>query len=342
MARLAGVSEATVSRALAGKLCVRAETRARVITAAKKLRYVPNVAARTLASGVGRTIGVVFPDSRDAVFLEGIHTIISRAASDGYETIVRFAPLQPGGDTVAVRALAAFQVAGILAMFSAGDDERRRIVRWARDQSMPLVGIAGIPFAIGDHIAVDYEHVYRRLFEGVLGDGLRRVAAVLSQTYAKTALSELVRQQWDAAVRSMSVSDAELAVLEIQVGTDDAQNALQSLQARWRTPFAIVAPASLVIGDLIRGASKTNLRIPNDLVLAGGLHWMHAGYSGSRNAWCIDWSIDLIARIALQHLRRLISDGYVGEQVSTVVKPRIVRLGELETEASEGPVTVLA
>ncbi len=61
VARLAGVSAATVSRALSGNGPVSAEARAKVESTAHDLRYVVSSTASSLASGRTRSIGVVMP-----------------------------------------------------------------------------------------------------------------------------------------------------------------------------------------------------------------------------------------------------------------------------------------
>ena len=61
VARTAGVSTATVSRALSGRGHVSVATRARVESAAKSLGYVVSSSASSLASGRTRNIGVLVP-----------------------------------------------------------------------------------------------------------------------------------------------------------------------------------------------------------------------------------------------------------------------------------------
>lgn len=63
VAKLAGVSHQTVSRVVNNSAQVRAETRERVLAAMRLLDYRPNLAARTLASGRSKTIGVVTLDT---------------------------------------------------------------------------------------------------------------------------------------------------------------------------------------------------------------------------------------------------------------------------------------
>src|SRR6478736_2569792 len=77
VARAAGVSTATVSRALSGRGPVSDPTRARVEAAAKHLGYVVSASASSLASGRNRNIGVLVP------FVNGwfFSTVLSGAAT---------------------------------------------------------------------------------------------------------------------------------------------------------------------------------------------------------------------------------------------------------------------
>lgn len=68
VARLAGVSTATVSRVLSSPDGVRAETRERVVSAIEKLGYEPNVSARNLRSNRTDTLIVVLPDINNPFF----------------------------------------------------------------------------------------------------------------------------------------------------------------------------------------------------------------------------------------------------------------------------------
>jgi len=88
VAARAGVSVATVSRVLNGKELVREETSRQVRAAAKSLRYVPNVAARSLSIRRSQTIGIVLPDVHGEFFSEIIRGIDVAARRAGYHILV--------------------------------------------------------------------------------------------------------------------------------------------------------------------------------------------------------------------------------------------------------------
>jgi len=88
VAARAGVSVATVSRVLNGKELVREETTAQVLEAARSLRYVPNVAARSLSIRRSNTIGIVLPEVHGEFFSEVIRGVDVAARHAGYHILV--------------------------------------------------------------------------------------------------------------------------------------------------------------------------------------------------------------------------------------------------------------
>lgn len=88
VAARAGVSVATVSRVLNSKDLVREETTRQVLAAAKSLRYVPNVAARSLSIRRSQTIGIVLPDVHGEYFSEVIRGVDVDARHEGYHILV--------------------------------------------------------------------------------------------------------------------------------------------------------------------------------------------------------------------------------------------------------------
>jgi len=88
VARLAGVSIATVSRAFNGSSRVSDETRRHVHDVAARIGYWPNTAARSLTTSRTLTIGVLLPDLYGEFFSEVIRGIDQTARAEGYQILV--------------------------------------------------------------------------------------------------------------------------------------------------------------------------------------------------------------------------------------------------------------
>jgi LacI family repressor for deo operon, udp, cdd, tsx, nupC, and nupG len=89
VARAAGVSTATVSRALSAPEQVREATRSRVLAAVTALDYTPNAAARHLRAGTSRLVLVAIPRRNcPPFFAEVLHGIDSELSAAGYAVIM--------------------------------------------------------------------------------------------------------------------------------------------------------------------------------------------------------------------------------------------------------------
>jgi LacI family transcriptional regulator len=121
VARLAGVSIATVSRVLNGTAPVDKETAARVRSAVEALNYFPHSAARTLASHRTDTIGLLLPEIIGPFFqplLRGVEAGVSEA---GYDLLIHATQSRPGNATR--RPLGEHNTDGLL-VFTESLDER--------------------------------------------------------------------------------------------------------------------------------------------------------------------------------------------------------------------------
>src|SRR3954469_9974185 len=84
VARVAGLSQSTVSRALRGDPRVTAQTRERVLAAAAGLGYTPNAMGRMLVEGATRTIGMVVTDLSNPFYPNLIAPLHDELAVLGY------------------------------------------------------------------------------------------------------------------------------------------------------------------------------------------------------------------------------------------------------------------
>ena len=88
VAKLAGVSIATVSRVINNTAKVKATTRKKVLNAVKILDFTPNISAQVLQSKQTKIIGMVFPDASSTYFTEIIRGIFNHVNQFSYQIII--------------------------------------------------------------------------------------------------------------------------------------------------------------------------------------------------------------------------------------------------------------
>ncbi|MFD6445126.1 LacI family DNA-binding transcriptional regulator [Promicromonospora sp. NPDC060204] len=123
VARAAGVSISTVSRALTAPERVAAATRDRVTRAAAELGYRPNVAASGLRMGRTHAVGLLVPDLENPYFASVTKSVQARARAEGYEVFVADSDEDPDVEPELIGALAARTDGLIVASPRSGEAE---------------------------------------------------------------------------------------------------------------------------------------------------------------------------------------------------------------------------
>lgn len=166
VARQAGVSAATVSRALNGQGPVSAATRARVMAAIEKLGYRPNAVARGLRKGQTNTVALVVGDIKQGHFAEMTKSVQVALESIGVE----------------------------LLLFNAGHSQQRLAQFLLRASSMQL---RAMTIAVSDAISAPVaEHL-----QALAASGTPVIA--ISQNLSRLGIRSLVHEERAAVTRSV-------------------------------------------------------------------------------------------------------------------------------------------
>ena len=121
VARAAGVSLATASRALSEPDMVRENTRGRVQEAVAMLGYVPHGTARALATRRTRTIGAVFPPVDNPIFAGATHALAQELAAAGYTLLLASHDYDLDAELAATRALVERGADGMVCLLYTSD-----------------------------------------------------------------------------------------------------------------------------------------------------------------------------------------------------------------------------
>ncbi|GLY87545.1 LacI family DNA-binding transcriptional regulator [Actinoallomurus iriomotensis] len=251
VARVAGVSQSTVSLVLAGKSegRVKPETGRAVREAARRLGYRPNLAARSLRLGRTRTVLLVVP-TLTSPFFGAVYTGAARVASErGFGVVVHpwtdeAAPARSPVDIEAIDGVLASSLGGGVAGF--GDVP---LVVLDNDPADPATSVnfdvAGGMRAVARHLA-DLGH--RRLghLAAAIDTWTFRVRAeVLTETGALTAREH-------CAIDVAAAREAALALLD-----------------RPDRPTAVVCDDDLIAAGAYKAARHLGLDVPRDVSVTG-------------------------------------------------------------------------
>ena len=186
VAREAGVSVASASRALNGHASVTAHTRTRVESAATRLRYVPHSGARSLTRRKSDAIGVVLPDLFGEFFSELIRGIDRVAHSHGLQLLLSNMHGNPHEAANAVRAMRG-RVDGLLVMTP---DARRESLFDALSPGLPAVLLnCHAPAPDIASVGIDNEGAARTMTRHLVNRGYRRIAFVSGPRHNRDSMA---------------------------------------------------------------------------------------------------------------------------------------------------------
>lgn len=258
VAARAGVSVATVSRVLNGKELVREETSRQVLEAAKHLRYVPNVAARSLSIRRSHTLGIVLPDVHGEFFSELIRGIDLAARKAGYHILVS------GSHSNAEEMLDVLEtmrgrVDGLVVM---APDVSPAALREPLAADLPLVILSSRDDE-HDTITIDNYGGARMMMDHLLGLGHTRIAFICGPAQNSDARERL--RGYRQAMRNAG-SRLEVAGDFTERGGYEA--ALRILEAEPR-PTAIFASNDAMAVGVLGALSEAGVSCPKEMAVVG-------------------------------------------------------------------------
>lgn len=266
VARAAGVSTATVSRALSGRGVVSAATRGRVLAAADRLGYVVSAAASSLATGRTRAIGVVVPFLDRWFFSTVLAGISDALVRRGYDITLYSVSADPTERRrVFDDHLRRRRIDAVITIALELDAEESASLRGL---GVPIVAIAG-PHPLLTTLTVDDLAVGRLATAHLLGLGHRRLAHIGADAVSNAASSvpALRRRGFEESLAEagVEVPAVEPADFTIEGGSTAATRVL----SRDDRPTALFAASDEMAIGAILAARGLGLRVPDDVSIIG-------------------------------------------------------------------------
>ncbi|MFZ0134383.1 MAG: LacI family DNA-binding transcriptional regulator [Desulfobacterales bacterium] len=267
IARLSGVSLATVSRAIHTPDKVRDETRSKVLDAIREHNYIYNAAAADLSRRHSKVIGLLIPTTRSPVFAETILAIQEYCQSAGYAVILGNTGYDAAVEKRLLQQFEERRVAGIiltgftLACESEVADLRTHgiphVVIWENlhDQDINSVGFDNFKTA-------------QKMTAYLISLGHRRIGLIIGP-YSKVGR---VRKRWEGFNFAMEkrglVVDPSL-VVETEPTLENGEAAMSILLGLPEPPSAVFAASDVLAIGALKAARQAGLAVPEQVSIAG-------------------------------------------------------------------------
>jgi len=177
VAAAAGVGRATVARTLGNYGSVSDATRAKVLRAAERLGYRANSLARSMSTGVTKTLGIVLADVANPFFSGVLGGISETATRAGYDAITVSTDEKLELERDAVSVLLAKQVDGLVVASAAGRNDDVSHLSNAIDRGIPVVLIDRLVDGLDvDSVVIDNREAARAAVTSLIHNGHSRIA----------------------------------------------------------------------------------------------------------------------------------------------------------------------
>lgn len=270
VAKLAGVSPATVSRTLANPSVVKEETRRRVQRALEQVKYQPTADGQIISSG-SKIIGMLSPEAlsylgfNSSVFATQLHAVRKVAEARGYGVFVGTMGGVEEIDTIGEQMLRRGELAGV-------------IIHRPRYEDLPFASVreSGVPFVVlgrllpNENVAcvgIDNEEAGYRATRHLMDFGHRHIGLIGGPENISSAADRLRGYQRALAADGIQF-DRELVILT-NLGPEAGYTAAKAMLDLPVPPTAIVCVNDFMAIRTIEAARELGLRVPEELSVIG-------------------------------------------------------------------------
>jgi DNA-binding LacI/PurR family transcriptional regulator len=276
IARHAGVSHTTVSRALNHNPLISDQTTKRIQEIATELGYYPSAAARSLKTNRSRALGVIVSHISDPYFSEVLQGIDDVAQENGYSLFIASAQHDPVRENSIVQTMREHRVDGVILCSPNFTTEQSNQLN---SYNIPIVALnnqssEGYRFAIY-HDDVDGS---RQICQHLISLGHHKIS------YLGNAMAGRTTQERLAGFKG-AMEEADLPVRSEYIHQVSGNNPEQGLEGAEyyinlpERPTAVICYNDLVAIGVLKGLHQRGLRVPEDMSVTGFDNIMYSDYT---------------------------------------------------------------
>ena len=263
VARLAGVSTMTVSRAIREPAKVAPATRARVTAAIAKLGYVPNLTAGSLASQRSGIIAAIVPTIDNSIFAETMRGLTETLAAAGYQVLLGQTAYDESAEEALVAAFLGRRVDGmVITGVKHSALTRKRLIK----AGIPVVETWDLtPDPIDMVVGFSNRDAGRAIARYLLAKGYLRLGfAGGGDDRTRSRLAG-----FEAAIRRVKGASLTRAMLPAGTSFRGGREALGNLLAQDPGLQAVFCSNDAIAVGALMECRRRGIQVPRDLAIAG-------------------------------------------------------------------------
>lgn len=266
VADVAGVSTATVSRALNQPGTVTPQLRERVMAAVDSLGYVPHGPARALASRRSYTVGAVVPTIDNAIFARNIQALQARLFESGLTLLLASSDYNYEREQREVQSLVEHGIDGLILV---GETHEHAVYRMLEKKRIPYVN-TWIYHEDTPHPCVGFDNVQaaHRIGSYLLDIGHRRIAMVAGIRQGNDRAAERVKGV-TAAMEERGFRFAPGYLVEHEYEIAEGRRAASRLLASPNPPIAIACGNDVLAFGVLFECRERGVSVPGDMSITG-------------------------------------------------------------------------
>jgi LacI family repressor for deo operon, udp, cdd, tsx, nupC, and nupG len=265
VARVAGVSTATVSRVLNAHPSVRDETRQRVEAAMRSLNYRMSFAARSLRTAQTRMVLALVPDFANPYYAEIVRGLGAAAHEHDHELLLCDTGVSEARERAVAQMLTRRMYDGVVCM------DPYTTQRMVSEEVCDLPWVACsefVPDALIPHVSIDHRLAAKDAVLYLLAKGHRRIALINSDE--RYLYAQQRREGYRDALRDAGLPERADDV-QVVGGIDVAlgELAARRLLALEQAPSAVFAVSDTLAVGAIKAGLAAGRRVPEDWAVVG-------------------------------------------------------------------------
>ncbi|RMQ50431.1 Transcriptional regulator [Pseudomonas cichorii] len=263
VAREAGVSPITVSRAVNRPELVSDATRERVLEVVRAMGYVPNLLAGSLASSKSRLVAILLPTIANSIFSIAVQAIMDRLTEAGYQSLLGPTGYSPEKEESLLEAILGRRPDGIVLTGTLHTEGSRARLAAA---GIPVVEAWDLSStALDMQVGFSHEQVGEQVADHFVAKGYQRFSVItIDDPRGIRRCNSLIQR-----LEQHGITQVPVEILPLPATWEVGREGLKRLWLNPQPPQLVFCSSDTVAMGVLAQAAEMGLRVPQDIAVLG-------------------------------------------------------------------------